>query len=154
MLALCYVAAEIVLPIVLAFMLSLVLQPAMRALERVHLPRGIAALLIILVLFGTLGGLGAALSGPAARWAQKLPAGIPKLQERLTFLSRPITAFQKFVDQAQDLTQGGRIQSPACDGARPGALGPAAQRHSVAGQRASTDCNLCCYSCSSAVTRF
>jgi predicted PurR-regulated permease PerM len=106
MLAACYVAVEIVLPIVLAFVLSLVLHPAMRALERVHLPRGIAAMLIILVLFGTLGGLGAALSGPAASWAQELPAGIPKLQERLSFLSRPIAAFQKFADQAQGLAQG------------------------------------------------
>src|SRR6201998_2321058 len=67
MLAACYVAAEIVLPIVLAFVLSLVLQPAMRALERVYLPRGIAAMLLILLVFGTLGGLGAALSGPAAK---------------------------------------------------------------------------------------
>jgi predicted PurR-regulated permease PerM len=106
MLAACYVASEIVLPIVLAFVLSLVLQPAMRVLERVRLPRGVAAMLVILVLFGTLGGLGTALSGPAASWAQKLPTGIPKLQERLSFLSRPIAAFQKFADQAQGLAQG------------------------------------------------
>ena len=106
MLAACYVAAEIVLPIVLAFVLSLVLQPAMRMLERIHLPRGIAAMLMILVVFGTLGGLGAALSVPATSWAQKLPTGIPKLEERLSFLSRPIAAFQKFTDQAQGLTQG------------------------------------------------
>jgi len=106
LLAAVYVAAEIVLPIVLAFVLSLVLQPAMRALERVHLPRGVAAILLILVLFGTLGGLGAALSGPAASWVQKLPTGIPKLEERLSFLSRPIAALQKFADQAQGLTQG------------------------------------------------
>ena len=106
MLAACYVAAEIVLPIVLAFVLSLVLQPAMRVLERVRLPRGIAAILVILLLFGTLGGLGTALSGPAASWAQKLPTGIPKLQERLSFLSRPIAAFQKFADQAQGLAEG------------------------------------------------
>jgi predicted PurR-regulated permease PerM len=89
MLAACYVASEIVLPIVLAFVLSLVLQPAMRVFERIRLPRGVAAMLLILVLFGTLGGLGTALSGPAANWAQKLPTGIPKLQERLSFLSRP-----------------------------------------------------------------
>ena len=76
----CYAAAEIALPIVLAFVLSLVLQPAMRQLERLHLPRGIAALLIIVLLFGTLAGLGTALSGPAASWAQKLPSGIPKLR--------------------------------------------------------------------------
>ena len=106
MLAACYVAAEIVLPIVLAFVLSLVLQPAMRGFERVRLPRGIAAMLVILLLFGTLGGLGTVLSGPAASWAQKLPTGIPKLQERLSFLSRPIAAFQKFADQAQGLAQG------------------------------------------------
>jgi predicted PurR-regulated permease PerM len=61
--------------------------------------------LLIIVLFGTLGGLGA-LSPPAASWAQKLPTGIPKLQERLSFLSRPIAAFQKFANQAQGLTQG------------------------------------------------
>jgi predicted PurR-regulated permease PerM len=107
MLAACYVAAEIVLPIVLAFVLSLVLTPAMRVLERVRLPRRIAAILLILVLFGTLGGLGTVLSGPATSWAQKLPTGIPKLEERLGFLSRPIAAFQKFADQAQGLTLGG-----------------------------------------------
>jgi predicted PurR-regulated permease PerM len=107
MLAACYVASEIVLPIVLAFVLSLVLQPAMRVFERVYLPRGIPAMLVIILLFGTLGGLGAALSGPAASWAQKLPNGIPKLQERLSFLSRPIAALQKFADQAPGFTRGG-----------------------------------------------
>jgi predicted PurR-regulated permease PerM len=111
MLAACYVASEIVLPIVLAFVLSLVLQPAMRVFERIRLPRGIAAMLLILVLFGTLGGLGTALSGPAANWAQKLPTGIPKLQERLSFLSRPIGALQKFAEQAQGLTQGGELKA-------------------------------------------
>jgi predicted PurR-regulated permease PerM len=110
-LAACYVAAEIVLPIVLAFVLSLVLTPAMRVLQRVHLPRGLAAILVILVLFATLGGLGAMLSAPATSWAQKLPTGVPKLQERLSFLSRPIAAFQKFADQAQGLTLGGEAKA-------------------------------------------
>ena len=110
MLGACYIASDIVLPIVLAFVLSLVLQPAMRALERVRLPRGVAAVFLIFMLFGTLGGLGAALSGPAASWAEKLPTGIPKLQERLSFLSRPIAAVQKFADQAQGLTQAGEAK--------------------------------------------
>jgi hypothetical protein len=56
MLAACYVASEIGLPIVLAFVLSLVLQPAMRVLERIRLPRGIAAMFLILVLFGSWAG--------------------------------------------------------------------------------------------------
>jgi predicted PurR-regulated permease PerM len=84
-LAACYVAAEIVLPIVLAFVLSLVLTPAMRVLERVRVPRWVAAMLVILVLFSTLGGLGAALSGPAASWAQKLPLGFPNWRNASVF---------------------------------------------------------------------
>src|SRR6201993_2365604 len=111
MLAACYVAAEIVLPTVLAFVLSLVLQPAMRVLERIRLPRGIAAILLIFLLFGTLGGLGTALSGPATSWAQKLPTGIPKLEERLSFLSRPIAASQKFAEHAQVVTLGGETKA-------------------------------------------
>jgi len=106
LLASCYVASEIILPVVIAFVLMLVLQPVMRFFEKLHLPRLIAALAIILVLFGGFVGLGAALSGPAASWAQKLPEGLPRLQERLTFLSRPIQTLQKFLHQAEGLTQG------------------------------------------------
>jgi predicted PurR-regulated permease PerM len=106
LLAACYAAAEIVLPIVVAFVLMLVLQPAMRLLQRLYLPRALAALLIILVLFAAMAGLGTILSGPAATWAEKLPEGIPKLQERLSFFSKPIGALQKFVSRAETLTQG------------------------------------------------
>jgi predicted PurR-regulated permease PerM len=105
LLAACYLAGEIILPIVLAFVLSLVLQPLMRLLEKLHLPRSLAALAIIIVLGGSIIGLGAALSGPAVSWAQKLPEGLPRLQERLNFLSKPIQTLQKFLHQAEGLTQ-------------------------------------------------
>ena len=101
------------MPIVLAAVLNLVLQPAMRVLDRARIRHGFAALLIILALFGTLTGLGTALSGPAASWAQQLPSGIPKLQERLSFLRRPLAAVEKFADQAQGLTQGDQPKAVA-----------------------------------------
>jgi predicted PurR-regulated permease PerM len=65
------VAADIVLPLVLAVVLKLLLQPAMRVLERWHVPQMLAALLLILVVFGTIVGLGAAIEGPASTWAAK-----------------------------------------------------------------------------------
>src|SRR5271169_4942987 len=68
-LAACYLAAAILLPIVVAFVLMLVLQPAMRALQRWHVPRLVAGIFIILVFFGALFGIGMMLSGPAANWA-------------------------------------------------------------------------------------
>jgi predicted PurR-regulated permease PerM len=106
LLAGCYIAGEIILPVMLAFVLMLVLQPVVRLFEKLHLPRAVAALAIITVLFGSFVGLGAALSGPAASWAQKLPDGLPRLQERLTFLSGPIKTFQTFLHQAEGLAQG------------------------------------------------
>ena len=84
-----YVASEIVLPLVFAIILNLLLQPALRILERLRVPRILAALLLILALFGTIVGLGTAISGPAATWAAKLPEGIPRLQERLSFMREP-----------------------------------------------------------------
>ena len=80
MLAAAYVAREIVLPFVFAIVLKLLLQPALRILERLHVPRILGSLLLILTLFGTIVGLGAAISGPAGTWAAKLPEGIPRLQ--------------------------------------------------------------------------
>jgi predicted PurR-regulated permease PerM len=105
-----YVAREIVLPLVFAIILKLLLQPALRILERLHVPRMLAALLLILALFGTIVGLGTAISGPAGTWAAKLPEGIPRLQERLSFMREPIDTLQRFLRQVEDF--GGTGSSP------------------------------------------
>jgi predicted PurR-regulated permease PerM len=97
-----YVASEIVLPLVFAIILMLLLQPALRILERLHVPRMLAALLLILALFGAIVGLGTAISGPAGTWAAKLPEGIPRLQERLSFMREPIDTLQRFLQQVED----------------------------------------------------
>ena len=110
LLATAYVASEIVLPLVFAIILKLLLQPAMRILERLHVPRMLAALLLILALFGTIVGLGTAISGPAGTWAAKLPEGIPRLQERLSFMREPINTLQRFLQEVEDF--GGTEPSP------------------------------------------
>jgi predicted PurR-regulated permease PerM len=113
LLAIAYVAAEIVLPFVFAVILKLLLQPILRILERLHLPRMLAALLLILALFGTIVGLGTAISGPAGTWAAKLPEGIPRLQERLSFLRAPIDTLQQFLQQVENIGTTGAPQDAA-----------------------------------------
>ena len=81
-----YLASPIILPVVLAFLLKLLLQPAVHLLQRVHLPRAIGALLTVLLAIGTLVGVVAGLSMPAANWATKLPEGIPRLEGHLVVL--------------------------------------------------------------------
>jgi predicted PurR-regulated permease PerM len=103
LLATAFVAREIVLPLVFAIVLKLLLQPALRVLERSHIPRLLAALLLILGLFGMVAGLGTAISGPARTWAAKLPEGIPRLEERLSFMRVPINAMQLLLQQVEDI---------------------------------------------------
>ncbi len=110
LLATAYIARDIVLPLVFAIVLKLLLQPALRALERLHVPRLFAALLLILALFGTIIGLVTAISGPAGTWAAKLPEGVPRLEERLSFTRVPINTLQRFWLQVEDI--GGPGASP------------------------------------------
>lgn len=106
-----YVAAPIILPIVLAFVLKLLFQPGMRVLERMRVPRSLAALFLILLVFGAIVAIWAAVSGPAAEWAAKLPDGIPRLQERLRFLSQPIETLRTFMHQLDGMMAGGAPSS-------------------------------------------
>ncbi|MEY9469284.1 putative PurR-regulated permease PerM [Bradyrhizobium yuanmingense] len=100
-LAAMHVASSIILPVVLAFVLQLILHPVVHLLERIGLPRAIGALLAILVVVGALVGFVAALSLPAATWAEKLPEGLPRLETHLVVLKRPIEALQKVIQQAE-----------------------------------------------------
>jgi predicted PurR-regulated permease PerM len=113
LLAAAYVASEVVLPLAFAIILKLLLQPAFRILERLHIPRVLAALLLILALFGTIVGLGTAISSPARSWAAKLPEGIPRLQERLSFMRKPIDTLQRFLQQVEDFEGTGPSPSAA-----------------------------------------
>jgi predicted PurR-regulated permease PerM len=110
-----YVASEIVLPMVFAFMLKLLLQPIFRFLERLRIPRALAAVVLIVALFGTIVSLGAAISGPAANWAGKLPEGVPRLEERMSFVRAPINTSQQFLQQ---------IENIGAAGARPETVSP------------------------------
>jgi len=72
-LAALYVASSIILPVMLALVLNLLLQPAVRLLGRLHLPRAVGALFTVFLVIGALVGLVAALSVPATTWAERCP---------------------------------------------------------------------------------
>jgi predicted PurR-regulated permease PerM len=101
-----YFASEIVLPIVFALVLYLLLQPSMRIFARLHIPKTIAALLIIFVFFGGVVALGFSLSGPAAEWAAKAPESLPRLERRLSMFNEPVASMQKASNEVEKLTEG------------------------------------------------
>jgi len=96
-LAAIYLASSIILSVVLAFVLKLLLQPAVRALERLHLPRTVGALLpILLAICGPCGGF----IRPRCELGERLPDGIPRLEAHLMVLQMPTET----LEQAKDAT--------------------------------------------------
>jgi predicted PurR-regulated permease PerM len=98
-LACLYVAQDIVLPVVLALVLKLLLQPLVGLLERLHMPKPAGALVALAVLLSAFVGLGMLLSSPAARWVSELPHTWPQLQQKFGFLRDPIEHVQRTLDQ-------------------------------------------------------
>lgn len=97
-------AAEIIMPIILAFILKPVLLPIMRGFAFLRVPRVLAAIAVIGMLLGAGVGIGSALSTPAMEWAADLPQEFPKLKERLSVLHNPIEPIQRVLNDAQNLT--------------------------------------------------
>jgi predicted PurR-regulated permease PerM len=101
-----YFTGEIVVPLIFALLLKLLLQPGVRLLGRSHVPPPVAALVMILLLFGVLGAAGYALSGPAASWMEKAPQSLPRLRQQLSPIARPIQQFEEATTQIEKITEG------------------------------------------------
>jgi predicted PurR-regulated permease PerM len=100
-----YFAASLLVPIAAAVLLSMLLAPAVQFLERLHVPRLVAAALIVLATVGLIGAGITALAGPAQSWIEKGPASIHKLEHRFFAGRRPLENIEKATDQLQDATQ-------------------------------------------------
>ena len=107
LLAACYVAAAIVLPFLVAFVLSAVLQTPVRAMERIGIPRVAASLVVVIGLVAAFAMVGLLLSGQIATRMDELPDMFPRLQERLDFLRAPIEWAQATIAHVESLAPGG-----------------------------------------------
>ena len=106
-----YFGKEILLPIALALVLKLLLQPAMRLLhERLRLPGALAALLLIIAVFSAVAAVGFTISVPASGWIQKAPESLPLLKDKLAILRQPLDYLQNGLKELENLTgpTGGR----------------------------------------------
>src|SRR5436190_10057262 len=90
-----YFLRAVLLPIVLAWLLSYLLRPIVRTLSRIKIPPMLGAALILLALLSivTLGV--SALAAPAAGWLAKAPSGLEELQHKLMPMKRSIAQVAK-----------------------------------------------------------
>ncbi len=102
-----YAASAFIVPIVLAIVLNLLLQPPKRLLtNRLHIPAPVTSLLLILALFSAVGAVGAAISVPASGWIAKAPETLPALEQKLIYLRRPLGYVEAGVRRVEQMAQG------------------------------------------------
>ncbi|MBB3882857.1 putative PurR-regulated permease PerM [Acetobacter oeni] len=98
------IAAEIVLPMVMAVVTNLMLVSPVRLVTHwLRLPKTIVALLLILALFGLVVAVGMAVSVPAAGWLASLPQDIAAAQAKLSILRGPMQLIESTNYRVQNL---------------------------------------------------
>lgn len=111
-----YFAREFVMPVVLAFLLTFLLAPVVRALRRVGVPETIGAALVILAFLSGVGYGVYSLSGPARDWIERAPEGMRRVERRVRDLQRPVTevreAAEQVQEQVEEMAGQGRRQRP------------------------------------------
>jgi predicted PurR-regulated permease PerM len=100
----------VVLPAIIAVLLTLMLSAPMRWLQKLRIPGRVAAAIVV---FGALGaGIGATslLVSPAMQWVAAAPATIRTLETKLRRIAKPLTTLQQSADRMQ------KAAAPAEDG--------------------------------------
>jgi predicted PurR-regulated permease PerM len=101
-----YFTGSFIIPLLLAIVLNLLLQPPKRLLhDRLKIPAPLAALLLIAALFCVVAGIVALISVPASGWIARAPQSLPTLEDRFRFLAQPIDFLRHGMDQIQHLIQ-------------------------------------------------
>jgi predicted PurR-regulated permease PerM len=94
----------VVLPVVIALLLTVMLSAPVRWLHGKRVPARVAA---ALVLFGALGaglGVAALLVSPAMQWIASAPETIKKVEAKVRHLAMPLTVLQRSADRMQAAT--------------------------------------------------
>jgi predicted PurR-regulated permease PerM len=102
-------AADFILPVVLALLMSLLLLPFVRVLRKSGIPEGFGAAAAIILLIVLLLGLGSLITQPLAAFVGDFPYNLAKIRDRIAFLSGPlseIAAASKQVEQLMPSNQG------------------------------------------------
>jgi predicted PurR-regulated permease PerM len=99
-----YLARVVVLPLLLAFLFSLLLAPVVRVLRHLKIPRWIASGLVVLGLVAFSSGLLYYLASPAAEWMDRAPRSLDRVETKLRQLMEPVEKVSRATEQVERMT--------------------------------------------------
>jgi predicted PurR-regulated permease PerM len=98
-----YFMRSILLPIVLALLLSYLLRPIVRGLAGLKIPLSVGAALLLIGFFGLIGYGISVLATPTAEWLQKAPAGFAELQHKLLPVKKTVAQVTQATGEIEKL---------------------------------------------------
>lgn len=99
-----YFLRSLLLPLVLALLLSYLLQPIVRGLGKLKIPPLVGAALLLLSLVGATGYGVSFLAAPASGWIEKAPYSLHQLKQRLIPFRRPMAKVAQASGAIENLT--------------------------------------------------
>lgn len=102
----CHFASSLILPVVMAAFFAMLLSPLVNRIPLRWLPRGLAALLLVAGLLGSLGAVGVFVAKPASEWARKVPFAMREAAPKLRAMVQPLREASR-ANVFQDLTGAG-----------------------------------------------
>ncbi|HYE49026.1 MAG TPA: AI-2E family transporter [Azospirillaceae bacterium] len=99
-----YFAQDILLPVALAFLMSMLLRPLVKQLRRLGVPEMGGAALVVTGLILVMGFGAYKLSAPAMEWVDRAPSLSRELKAKFAELRRPIQQARQATEQLQQMT--------------------------------------------------
>jgi predicted PurR-regulated permease PerM len=101
----CYLAQDVLAPLVLGLLLALLLSPLVTLFERVRIPRAVGSLVVVLLIVAGMGGSISGLMRPAQEWVANAPSSLKLIEQRLRDLRAPFTQAREATRKLEDMTQ-------------------------------------------------
>src|SRR5690554_7269970 len=102
-----YLAHQIILPIILAILTSLLLAPLVKkARLNFGVPRVVSALVLVLLVLAGVVGLGLAVASPALEWAVRAPQGMSRVLVNDGEIRRQLDKITHSAEQVEKSVEG------------------------------------------------
>jgi len=107
-----YLAASLLLPIMVSGVLALLLSPAVNGLARLGLPQPLSAGIVVLLVLGALAVIALHVAGPVQEWIETAPQQLRRLEHRVEGLMRPVAAVREATETVSEITGENKARKP------------------------------------------
>jgi len=100
-----YFARDVLLPVVLALLLTLIFSPAVRVLNKLRLPEPVGAAVVVVALVAALGFAVYSLIDPAIEWIGKVPETLKQIEDKVRGIKKSVQEVTKAADKVEEIAR-------------------------------------------------